>query len=244
MESDDENEISEESIPKKELSVKVVLWEFGQNDPKRDSGMKLCRLGYAKSLKPGKPFTGIVLSAEGSKVVSPADVDIVRSQGIAGINCSWNRISEVPTATLGKRPNQRRLPLLLAANTVNYGRPWKLNTAEAIAATLYITGYPEDAVAIMYPFSYGSEFLRLNSQLLEAYAKCRTEEEVERVSQGFLAGLEKKKQEKEERVAAGRKNENNIGGYMDDMDLPPMESDEEYYEEEEEEVEGEKTAET
>lgn len=35
MESDDEIEISEESIPKKELSVKVVLWEFGQNDPKR-----------------------------------------------------------------------------------------------------------------------------------------------------------------------------------------------------------------
>lgn len=57
----------------------------------RDSGMKLCRLGYAKALRPGKPFSGIVLSAEATKTISPDDADILLGNGIAGINCSWNR---------------------------------------------------------------------------------------------------------------------------------------------------------
>jgi pre-rRNA-processing protein TSR3 len=29
------------------------MWEFGQNDPKRDSGSKLVRVGLAKTMKVG-----------------------------------------------------------------------------------------------------------------------------------------------------------------------------------------------
>jgi hypothetical protein len=28
------------------MQIKIKLWEFGQNDPKRDSGSKLTRMGY------------------------------------------------------------------------------------------------------------------------------------------------------------------------------------------------------
>lgn len=199
----------------------------------RDSGSKLCRLGYAKSMKPAKTFSGIVLSAEGGKIISAEDADLIRSNGIAGINCSWNRIDEVPTGTLGKPRNQRRLPLLFAANTVNYGKPWKMNTAEALAAGLYIAGFKEDAIALMYPFSYGQEFLRLNSVTLEGYSACSSEAEVARLSDQCLAAIDQRRADKEQKAAA-RRTDSNIGGYMDDMDLPPMDDD---YEEEDQEEE-------
>ena len=57
----------------------------------RDSGMKLCRFGYAKALRLGQSFAGIVLSSEAKSFVTPEDRSIIAEHGIAGINCSWNR---------------------------------------------------------------------------------------------------------------------------------------------------------
>jgi hypothetical protein len=154
------------------------------------------------------------------------------------------RLDEIPFSNLGKLRNHRKLPLVFAANTVNYGKAYKMNTAEAISAALYITGFKADAEAIMYPFSYGEEFLRLNHDSLEAFSQCRTEREVDRLTNEYMAAIEdhnNKKQSKKEARA------DNIGGYMDDMDLPPQYSDDEYeygaYDEEEESPNGENTEE-
>ena len=110
----DDEELDSETFVRQEMSVRVALWEFGQNDPKRyltyylscywrifthctfftkyrDSGSKLCRLGYAQRLKIGQTFQGIVLSSEATSYLSPADAEIVAQYGVAGINCSWNR---------------------------------------------------------------------------------------------------------------------------------------------------------
>ena len=226
--NDDIDEDNDDNKPNTNLSVKICLWEWGQNDAKRDSGSKICRLGYASQLKIGQSFQGIVLSSEASILASPADIDIVQRYGIAGINCSWNRLEEVNFRLMGKGPNQRLLPLLFAANSVNYGRPMKLNTAEAIAATLYITGCKEDAHSLLSSFGYGPEFFRLNYDALEAYSSCNSAAEVNIEQQKILNALDDKKNEKEKKKEMERQGQG--GAYIDEDLLPPIVSDDEYYE--------------
>uniref|UniRef100_A0A0D3L184 18S rRNA aminocarboxypropyltransferase n=1 Tax=Emiliania huxleyi (strain CCMP1516) TaxID=280463 RepID=A0A0D3L184_EMIH1 len=146
------------------------MWEFNQNDSKRDSGSKLVRLGMAKTLKVGQNYAGIVLSSEAQTVISREDLETVRVHGVGGVNCSWNQLDKVPSRKLGRARLHRILPYMVAANPVNYGRPFKMNTAEAMAASLYIVGLQQDAHDLMAQFSFGAEFLRLNRAALDAYA--------------------------------------------------------------------------
>ena len=234
-EGDEEDEEGEGQGGPSEMECKVWMWEFGQNDPKRDSGSKLRRLGYAGLLRIGQSFPGVVLSSEAKVFVSGADAELVRSFGVGGINCSWNRLDEIPFGSMGKGRNQRVLPLLFAANSVNYGRPYKMNTAEAMAACLYIAGHKADAHTLLSPFGYGEEFLRLNHDALEAYAACDSHAAVQAVQDGLMRQAESKVAAKQER----RAREESGLGYVDEADLPPLGGDdEEEYEYEDEEGEG------
>lgn len=141
-----------------------------------------------------------------------------------------NRLEEIPFHAMGKGRHQRKLPLIVAANTVNYGKPYKMNTAEALAATLYIVGYKLEAQSIMYPFSYGMEFLRLNFDALEAYSKCQTEGEILAIMDSYMRGHEDRVLQKQMRLESSRR-EDNIGGYTRDIDLPLQSEDEEELEE-------------
>jgi pre-rRNA-processing protein TSR3 len=195
--------------------IRIFMWEFGQNDPKRDSGSKLCRLGYAKTLKIGQNFGGIVLSSETNMFISRSDMELLEKHGISGINCSWNRLEEVPFPKLGKSRNQRVLPFLYAANSVNYGRPFKLNTAEALAASLYICGFREDAQLLLSSFGYGPEFFRLNHVLLESYCACNSSREVGVAQERYL---------NEQRIHQAKKKQESLhrSTYIDESDLPPI----------------------
>lgn len=83
------------------------------------------------------------------------------------------------------------LPYLVAANPVNYGRPWRLNCAEAFAACFYICGHPDWATEVLQHFSYGQPFLDINSQLLKRYAACRDETEIKEAEQTWLEKIER-----------------------------------------------------
>lgn len=85
------DEVAEDVNKLQKISVKTFIWEYNQNDPKRDSGSKLYRLKMTHHLKIGEVFKGIVLSSKAKTIISPLDTDIIKSHGIAGINCSWNR---------------------------------------------------------------------------------------------------------------------------------------------------------
>ena len=105
---------------------------------------------------------------------------------------------------------------------------------------MFTAGFKEDARTILSPFGYGPEFLRLNMVALEAYSSCSNHSEVSALHDGFVKAADDRqrdKQRKREEDQLTRGNDR-IGGYMDDMDLPPSEQDE-YYDEGEEEGEEE-----
>ena len=122
--------------------------------------------------------------------VSPADRDIVAQNGLAVVECSWARLEEVPFGRIASpherlracfrfpfctRPAGRRwrgprltvrsvstVPYLVATNPVNYGKPWRLNCVEALAAAFYITGFDEYAERLLDGFGWGHSFWEVN----------------------------------------------------------------------------------
>jgi hypothetical protein len=87
-------------------------------------------------------------------------------------------------------------------------------------------------------FGYGKEFLRLNYDALEAYSSCQSSDEVLGCQAAFERSAGEKKAAKEDRIARERENiGDNIGGYMDDMDLPPIDSGSDSGDEEEDQPE-------
>ncbi|CAH0478877.1 unnamed protein product [Peronospora belbahrii] len=201
------------------FSVSLRMWDFEQCDTKRCTGRKLCRLGYIKSMKPGAHFRGLVLSPAGEQAVSRADRDIVMGSGISVIDCSWAKVQDLPYKQL-RSGVHRLLPFLVAANSVNYGRPHKLSCAEAIAATLYIVGLKEEAVQVMDEFSWGAEFLKINADCLANYAACENSADVVEAQNAYLAACQAEHEKRRQR-----------------MDLPSLEDveDDEIIEEEEDE---------
>lgn len=83
------------------------------------------------------------------------------------------------------------VPYLIAANTVNYGKPWRLNCVEALAACFYICGHEDWAKDVLKPFRYGDAFLDINSKILRRYAACETEEDVKKTEEEWLAKIER-----------------------------------------------------
>jgi pre-rRNA-processing protein TSR3 len=72
----------------------------------------------------------------------------------------------------------RALPFLVAANPVNYGRPFTLTTVEALGAALAIVGERRQAERVLFVVPFGAHFLELNAHPIEDYAACETSAEV------------------------------------------------------------------
>ena len=87
--------------------------------------------------------------------------------------------------------HHRLLPFLVAANSVNYGKPSKLSCAEAAAASLYICGFVDAAKAVLDEFSWGKEFIKLNIELLELYRTSADAEEMVKRQNEWLDKVEK-----------------------------------------------------
>ena len=69
------------------------------------------------------------------------------------------KASSIPTSSSHTSPT---VPYLLATNPVNYGKPWKLNCVEALAAAFYITGYEDYGRRLLQDFGWGDSFWKVN----------------------------------------------------------------------------------
>nr|CAD2178587.1 unnamed protein product [Meloidogyne enterolobii]CAD2195016.1 unnamed protein product [Meloidogyne enterolobii] len=70
------------------------MFDFGQCDPKRCSGRKLCRLGFIRQQKIGQRFPGILLTPTATSTLSPSDSKTILFKGLAVVDCSWNQVDK------------------------------------------------------------------------------------------------------------------------------------------------------
>ncbi|KIY03106.1 uncharacterized protein Z520_01573 [Fonsecaea multimorphosa CBS 102226] len=209
---------------------KAACWDFGHCDSKRCSGKRLMHFGMMRELPVGQKFPGVVISPNAKQILSPADRELLEQHGAAVVECSWVRLEEVPFSRIGGKC-ERLLPYLVAANPVNYGRPWRLNCVEALAACFCICGHDDWAEIILQHFPYGKPFLEINSQLFKRYAACQNEEEMKKAEEKWLAKLEKEYADSRLNKDAAGGEDDWAGGNMNRREV--YESDEEDGEEDE-----------
>ncbi|VDO03860.1 unnamed protein product [Rodentolepis nana] len=189
-------ETSSSSEDTGDISIPTAMWDLGQCDPKRCSGRKLVRLGVTRLLKIHEPFHGIVLTPTATQYLNPSvDREITSRCGIAVVDCSWAQLDNTPFQKL-KYHHGRLIPYLLAVNSVNYGRPYKLNCAEAFAACLFILGWENEARHLMSKFSYGPSFFEVNKEILGLYQSCKDDVEIMAVQNKYISDLEHHKNRK------------------------------------------------
>ncbi|MFB6103575.1 MAG: DUF367 family protein [Halobacteriaceae archaeon] len=124
---------------------------------------------------------GLVLDPHADQALSPADAP--RSDRLVALDSSWASADDEPFDLDGVH---RALPYLVAANPVNFGRPLRLTTVEALAAATYILGEEETAHELLAGFSWGETFLELNAEPLARYADCQDSSAVVAVQAEYL----------------------------------------------------------
>lgn len=159
-----------------------ALW-LAQDDPKKNTAVLASKRGNLtlhKSIRT-LPKRGIILEPLCGKVFGPEDHELLLDRGgaLVGLDCSWAHIeSSVQSVMDRTRLQPRMLPLLLAANPVNWGKPGRLTTAEALATVLYLVGRREQAKEVLGAFRWGQRFFELNQEPLDAYANAQSSEEL------------------------------------------------------------------
>jgi len=130
------------------------------------------------------PKRAAVLNPFSQIAFSPADRQRIESFGLAALDCSWEHAEKV--LIKHARGTSRCLPFLIAGNPVNFGKPTKLTTVEALVAALYIAGFKEEALQLLSIFKWGHTFLELNKERLESYAKAKDSTAVVELQKHFI----------------------------------------------------------
>jgi pre-rRNA-processing protein TSR3 len=159
-------------VTQEQVTIPLYFYDGKQCDPKKCSGRKLARFNLARQVHKlnALPPASLVLMPTTRKVISKDDLDIARKSGVAVLDLSWKATGDVFPAGI-KESRQRALPFLLAANPVNYGKPFILSSVEAFSAALIILGYRTQAEELLSKFTWGNTFLTLNREPLEEYEK-------------------------------------------------------------------------
>ena len=163
--------------------IPILIYDKDQCDPKKCTAKRMEKFGLGKEVPLNRiPPGSVVLSPFGEKTLSPADIKYAR-RGLVVMDLTWTHIDELPKVRGAKA---RKLPYLLASNPINWGRPWNLNSAEAVLASLIIMGQDEQAELFMPRFNWAPEFVVLNKALLDEYKAASDDEDVDRIQQEYI----------------------------------------------------------
>lgn len=168
--------------------LKLTIYHAKQCDPKRCTGLKLKRHGYARVVTKARflPRRSVVLNPFSEIAFSPADRQRVEKFGLAALDCSWEHAEKVLLKRV--KGTSRCLPILMAGNPVNFSKATKLSTVEALAGALYIAGFKQEAREILSIFVWGHTFLELNHELLEKYASAQDSTEIIEMQRSLTRG--------------------------------------------------------
>ena len=155
----------------------------GDDDPEKCTARKLARFDLVELHRSDRatPY-GVVLNPHAERALSPAD-DADDADALVALDCSWESAGEARFSLPGEH---RALPYLVAANPVNFGKPFRLTTVEALAAGLVILGDRPAAERLLSKFTWGETFLELNDEPLRRYAACDDSEDVVAVQGEYL----------------------------------------------------------
>ena len=167
--------------------MKLIVYHADEDDPKKCSAKKLHKFGFVKlETKIRKtPKDAILLNPFAEKSLSKEDLKIAEKNGILAVDCSWKN-AEQNFDFLDKRCNSRALPFVIAANPVNYGKPFKLTTLEAFATAVYILGDIEKAKEMLNLYKWGPNFLTLNKEPLEDYRNAKNSSEIIKIMKQYM----------------------------------------------------------
>ncbi|MHA1974350.1 MAG: DUF367 family protein [Candidatus Hodarchaeales archaeon] len=168
------------------FSKLITIYHANQCDPKKCTGLKTSRLFKQKKLSSISnlrlvrkmsqiPKFSLILNPLSPHTIMKKDKSIFEKSGLTVLDCSWNHTEKIFKK---KFPNLRRLPILIAANPVNYGRASKLSSIEALSAALYLVGEIVAADELLSFYKWGKQFLSLNNELLNDYLVCQSEKEI------------------------------------------------------------------
>lgn len=167
--------------------MKLFVYHANEDDPKKCSARKLARFGFVKLETNIRkiPRETLLLNPFAEKSLSKEDLDYAERNGILAVDCSWKNV-EKSFEYLNKKNHPRALPFLVASNPVNYGKPFKLSTLEAFAATLYILGDEKFSEEILKIYKWGPHFLELNKQPLKEYKKAESSAEIIEIMKNYI----------------------------------------------------------
>ena len=167
--------------------IKLIIYHTNEDDPKKCTARKLNRFGFADIITDIKktPRNAVLLNPFAKKSISKEDLVIAKKNGILAVDCSWKN-AETCFDFLNKRCEARALPFVIAVNPVNYGKPFKLTTLEAFAASLYILGETAHASNILKIYNWASQFIELNKEPLEDYRKAKNSAEIIEIMKQYV----------------------------------------------------------
>ena len=166
----------------------LYILDFHECDSKKCTGRKLLRYGNVKLIKSvynRAVRRSIILSPYAQTFISVNDIEQIINDGLLVVDTSWKKGPKRVFETLSKK-NQRVLPYLIAVNPVNYGKPFILSSAEALAGALYILRLKPFAEQIIKPFTWRETFWKINGTFLEQYAKCNNSDEIKNLQNKII----------------------------------------------------------